>query len=55
MKKDQLFYWEIKNESGEYEPLGVMTHSEATAYAWERDHATIQGTPVKNLSPMEAV
>lgn len=44
MKK--VFYVEIKNTQGEYEPLGIMTMQQAIEIAWERDHAAIQMSPI---------
>ena len=44
MKK--VFYVEIKNTQGEYEPLGIMTMQQAIEIAWERDHATLQFSPI---------
>lgn len=53
MKK--LFYTEIKNAQGEYEPLGVMTMEDAFKYAWAHDHATVKFTEVRAISPAEGV
>lgn len=47
----RLFYTEIKNAQGEYEPLGVMTMEDAFKYAWAHDHATVKFTEVRALSP----
>ena len=44
MKK--VFYVEIKNTQGEYEPLGIMTMQQAIEIAWEHDHATLQFSPI---------
>lgn len=30
-----IFYVEVKNENGEYEPLGVMKLEQALAWCWE--------------------
>lgn len=49
MKK--LFYTEIKNAQGKYEPLGVMTMAKAIEHSWEYDHAALQFTRVRDLSP----
>lgn len=54
MKK--LFYTEIKNAQGEYEPLGEMTMEDAFKYACAHDHATVKLTPRSGaLSPAEGV
>ena len=37
-----IFYVEVKNEEGEYEPLGVMKLEEALAWCWEHDHCTMR-------------
>lgn len=50
-----LFYTEIKNAHGEYEPLGVMTMKDAFKYAWAHDHAAVKFTEVRALSPAEGV
>ena len=49
MKK--TFYVEMKNAQGEYEPLGVMTMAKAIEHSWECDHAALQLTRVRDLSP----
>ena len=46
MTRNDLLYVEIKNERGEFEPLGVMTLKTALEIAWKRDHAAIQYVPV---------
>ena len=46
MTRNEMLYVEIKNELGEFEPLGVMTLKTALEIAWKRDHAAIQYTPV---------
>lgn len=51
MKK--MFYVEMKNAQGEYEPLGVMTMEDAFKYAWSHGHATVKFTEVRALSPVE--
>lgn len=53
MKK--LFYTEIKNAQGEYEPLGVMTMATAFEWSWAHGHATLKFTEVRALSPAEGV
>lgn len=49
-----LFYVEMKNKSGEYEPLGIMTMTEAIIRSWNAGHATLQFTAVADRSPAEA-
>lgn len=49
-----LFYVEMKNEHGEFEPLGVMTMLQAFEISWEHDHAALQFQHVRDLSPAEA-
>lgn len=49
MTRNDLLYVEIKNERGEYEPLGIMTLADAIRHSWERDHAAIQYTPVHGM------
>ena len=46
MTRNEMLYVEIKNERGEFEPLGVMTLKTALEIAWKRDHAAIQYVPV---------
>lgn len=46
MTRNEMLYVEIKNERGEFEPLGIMTLADAIRHSWERDHAAIQYTPV---------
>ena len=53
MKKTDLFYVEMKNKSGEYEPLGVMTMADAFETSWKHGHATLQFTPVHDLKKAE--
>ena len=53
MKK--LFYTEIKNAQGEYEPLGVMTTEDAFKWSWAHGHATLMFHEVRALSPAEGV
>lgn len=48
---DKMFYVEMKNKQGEYEPLGIMTMAKAIEHSWERDHAALQFTRVRDLSP----
>ena len=52
MKK--LFYVEMKNNQGEYEPLGIMTMEQTFTYSWQHGHATVKFTEVRELSPAEA-
>lgn len=54
MRKKKLFYVEMKNAQGEYEPLGVMTMEDAFKYAWAHDHATVKFTAVHGLEKAEA-
>lgn len=49
----RLFYTEIKNKEGEYEPLGIMTMEDAFKLAWAHDHATVKFCEVRALSPAE--
>lgn len=53
MKKNELFYFEIKNKQGEFEPLGVMTISDAIQYSWEHGHASLKFEQVKDLHVAE--
>lgn len=48
---DKIFFVEMKNKQGEYEPLGVMTMAKAIEHSWECDHAALQFTRVCDLSP----
>lgn len=48
---DKMFYVEMKNKQGEYEPLGIMTMAKAIEHSWECDHAALQFTRVRDLSP----
>lgn len=41
-RNDKLFYVEVKNTSGEYEPLGIMMMEKAIEWAWNHDHATLR-------------
>lgn len=50
----RLFYVEMKNSAGEYEPLGVMTMEDAFKYSWSHDHATVMFHEVRELSPAES-
>ena len=52
MKK--LFYVEMKNSAGEYEPLGVMTMEDAFKHSWSHGHATVKFTEVRALTPAKA-
>lgn len=54
MRKKKLFYVEMKNAQGEYEPLGVMTMADACEWSWKRDHAALQFTAVHDLEKAEA-
>jgi hypothetical protein len=38
----KMYFVEIKNDSGEYEELGVMTASEALRYSWNHGHRAIK-------------
>ena len=53
MKKNELFYFEIKNKQGEFEPLGVMTISNAIQYSWDHGHASLKFEQVKDLHVAE--
>ena len=46
MTRNEMLYVEIKNERGEFEPLGIMTLADAISHSWKRDHAAIQYVPV---------
>lgn len=48
---DKIFFVEMKNKQGEYEPLGIMTMAEAFEHSWKHGHATLQFTRVRDLSP----
>lgn len=50
---DKIFFVEMKNKQGEYEPLGVMTMAKAIEHSWESGHAALQLTGVRELSPAE--
>lgn len=52
MKK--MFYVEMKNKQGEYEPLGVMTMAEAFTWSWNHGHAALCFEPVNALSAAES-
>ena len=52
MKK--LFYVEMKNAQGEYEPLGVMTMATAFDWSWAHGHATLKFEHVHDLSKATA-
>lgn len=49
-----LFYVEMKNKSGEYESLGIMTMTEAITRSWKAGHAALQFTLISDRSPAEA-
>ena len=49
----RLFYVEMKNSAGEYEPLGVMTMENALEWAWQHEHATLEFSPVNDLHKAE--
>lgn len=36
-----VFYVEYKDESGQWQPLGVMTLREAIEWSWTHDHAAV--------------
>lgn len=42
MSADFTYYVQIKNDSGEYEDLGVMTAREALQYSWNHEHRAIK-------------
>lgn len=37
-----MSYVEVKNASGEYESLGIMTMEKAIEWAWNHGHATLR-------------
>ncbi|MBR2305610.1 MAG: hypothetical protein IKA48_00110 [Fibrobacter sp.] len=41
MSADSTYYVQIKNDSGEYEDLGVMSAREALKYSWNHEHRAI--------------
>lgn len=53
MKKNGLFYFEMKNAQGEFEPLGVMTLHDALEYSWTHGHASLRFEKVRDLSKAE--
>lgn len=50
----QLFYVEMKNPAGKYEPLGVMTMAQAFDLSWAHGHATLNFEAVHDLSKATA-
>ena len=36
-----IFYVEYKDDSGDWQPLGVMTMKEAIQWSWENDHRAV--------------
>ena len=48
-----LFYFEMKNKDGEFEPLGVMTLHDALEYSWKHGHASLKFEQVRDLQPAE--
>lgn len=46
----QLFYVEMKNPAGKYEPLGVMTMAQAFDWSWEHGHATLNFEAVHDMN-----
>ena len=53
MKKNELFYFEIKNKQGKFEPLGVMTLHDALEYSWKHGNASLRFEEVRDLQPAE--
>lgn len=49
MSNEKVFYVEMKNEKGEYEPLGIMTMQKAIEISWNKDHAALQFQPVPDV------
>ena len=44
------YYVEFKNEAGEWEPLGIMTRTDAVCWAWDHGHCAIQ---TQRVSPKQ--
>lgn len=44
---NELFYVEMKNSKGEYEPAGVMTLRKATELSWANNHAAFRTEPLE--------
>ena len=42
MPSGDVYHVSIKNDSGEYEDLGVMTAREALRYSWQHEHRAIK-------------
>ena len=51
---NDLFYFEMKNNEGEFEPLGVMTIHDAIEYSWNHGHASLKFEQVRDMSKAEA-
>ena len=45
--ENDFFFVEMKNDQGEYEPLGVMTAQAALEYSWKHDHRAVKLHRVK--------
>ena len=43
-----MFYVEIKNDKGEYKPVGLMTLDKALEYSWTHQHRAIH---VQKVTP----
>lgn len=46
----KLFYFEMKNSKGEFEPLGVTTPREAARMSWTNGHAAIMSKRVRGIN-----
>lgn len=44
------YYVEYKTESGDYEPLGIMTRYDAICWAWDHGHPALQ---MQRVSPKQ--
>lgn len=44
---NEVFYVEMKNPKGEYEPAGVMTLRKATELSWANNHAAFRTEPLE--------
>lgn len=47
---EKLFYFEMKNSKGEFEPLGVMTPIEAARMSWMNGHAATMSKRVRDIN-----
>ena len=48
-----MFYVEIKNDAGEYEPVGMMSLEAALEYSWTHQHRAIHVQKVSSRSEDE--